>query len=54
MHQEHCVTGHKDRAKCDPGLKKSDLTNRVSFVELLYHRVEGWDRNLENHLQNAP
>ena len=33
---------------------KSDLTNLGSLVELLYLRVERENRNVENHLQNAP
>ena len=44
---------HRDSGKNDPELGKSDLTNFRNFVELLWHRVKGGDRNLENHVQNA-
>ena len=38
----------------DPEVRKSDLTNSGNLVEISEHRVERGDRNLENHLQNAP
>ena len=41
--------GHRDRE-----LGKSDLTNFRNFVKLLGHRYEGGNRNLENHVHNAP
>ena len=54
MHQNIPLRGHRDRAKSDPEIIKSDLTNSGMFVELLHHKVKGWYRNLDrNHLQNA-
>ena len=42
--------GHRHSGKNDTELGKSDLTNFRNLVELLWHRVEGGDRNLENHV----
>ena len=53
MHQNIPLRGHSDKAKSDPEVMTIDLTNSGIFVELLYHRVEGWDSSLENHLQDA-
>ena len=37
----------------DPELRKTDLTNFGNVIELLWYRVEGGDRDLENHVQNT-
>ena len=48
------LRGHNDIAGNDAELAESDLTNFGNLVELLWHRVEGGNRNLENHVQNGP
>ena len=42
-----------DSVKNDPELGKSELTNFRNFI-LLWYRLEGENRNLENHVQQAP
>ena len=46
--------GGRDSAKIDSELGKSDLNNFENLVELLWHRVQGEDRNIENYVQNVP
>ena len=53
MHQNITSRGHRDSAKIDLELGKRDLNNFGNLAELLWHRVKGRDRNLENHVQNA-
>ena len=56
------MRGHRDSAKNNAELAESDLTNFGNLGELLWHTVEGGNknleeggnRNLENHVQNGP
>ena len=43
MPQNISLRGHRDSAKNDPELEKSDYTNFGNLVELLWQRVEGGD-----------
>ena len=45
--------GYSVGAKNDPELEKSDATNFGNLLKLLWYRVEGGDRHIENHFQNA-
>ena len=46
--------GHRDSAKNDAELAESDLTNFGNLLELLRDRIEGGNRNLQNHVQITP
>ena len=35
-------------------MRKSDVNNFGNLLELLWQRVWGGERNLENHVQNFP
>ena len=48
------MRGHRDSAKYDAKLTESDLAKFGNLVELLWHRVKGWNRDLENHVQSGP
>ena len=48
MHQNISWRGHTDGTKNNSGIGKSGLTNSGSLLELLYHKVEGGDKILEN------
>ena len=48
------LRGYRYSAKNDPESGKIDLTNFGNLVEILRHRVEEGNRNLQNHVQNAP
>ena len=54
MLQNIPLRDHNDTAKNDAELVESDLTNFGNLADLLWHRVEGGNRNLENHVQNGP
>ena len=54
MLQNIPLRGQNDSAKNDAELAESDLNNFGNLVELLWHSVEGGNRNLENHAQNGP
>ena len=43
--------GHKDSAKNNPEVGKSDLTNSGYLKEVLQYRVHGWYKNLENEFR---
>ena len=47
------LRSHRDSTKNNPKVRKK-RSNSGNFVELLIYRVRRGDRNLENHLQNAP
>lgn len=54
MPQNIPLRGHRENAKNDPKLGKSDLTNFGNLLEPLYHRDKGWNRKLENHVHKCP
>ena len=52
--QNILLRDYRDSAKNDPELGKSGVNNFGNLVELMKHKVEGGQRKLENHVQNAP
>lgn len=54
MPQNIPLRGHRENAKNDPKLGKSDLTNFGNLLEPLFYRDKGGNRKLENHVHKCP
>ena len=48
------ILGNCKNCKNYSELGKTVLNNFWNLVELLWHRVSGWERKSEDHVQNAP
>ena len=53
VRQNVLLKDHRDSPKNNTEVGKSDLTNSENLEGLLWHKVEGGDKNLENYFQNA-